>query len=277
MRLVTVVGSFNMDLVVHGAPLPRPGETVVGGTFATHPGGKGANQAVAAAALGARVAFVGCVGDDAFGAVARDVLRARGVDIRGLRTVDRPTGVAIIAVDAEGRNQISVASGANELVRLEGEHDLVLTQLETPWARPNARTVVLNPAPAAQVDLAGVDFVVPNEHEAFALTGEREPALQKAALERAGAGCAIVTLGERGVFDGDLRPAFDVPVVDTVGAGDAFVGAFTAALAEGHADPVLLGQAAAAFAVGRRGAMQSPTRIEVERWLEGKPRTRAVR
>lgn len=270
MREVTVVGSVNMDLVVHGAPLPRPGETVVGGEFRVSPGGKGANQAAAVAAMGVPVRFEGCVGDDAWGALARRALEERGVNVDALRTVDRPTGVALIAVDAQGRNQISVALGANELVRHEGEHDLLLTQLETPYTRPRARTVVLNPAPAGPVDLTGVDFVIPNEHEAEALTGETVPARQKAALEERGAACAIVTLGERGAFDGALRPAFEVRAVDTVGAGDAFVGAFVAALAEGRDDPVHFAQAAAALQVQRLGAMSPPTRAEVEAFLDGR-------
>ena len=271
VRHLTVVGSFNMDLVVHGARLPRPGETVVGGTFRASPGGKGANQAAAAAALGAPVRFVGCVGDDEYGRLARAVLAERGVDVSALATTASPTGVALIVVDEEGQNQICVAPGANALVRPSGEHDLVLMQLETPYERPRARTLVLNPAPARPVDLAGVDFVIPNELEARALTGERDPARQKAALEERGAACAIITLGARGVFDGRRRPAFAVPVVDTVGAGDTFVGAFAAGLAEGHPDPVRLGQAAAALQVGRRGAMTAPTREEVEAFLARAP------
>jgi len=268
MREITVVGSFNMDLVVYGAPLPNPGETVVGGEFEASPGGKGANQAVAAAAMGGRVSFVGCVGDDEYGRLARRALTEHGIDTRGLRTVDLPTGVALVAVDAEGRNQITVALGANERVRIDGEYDLLLTQLETPYSRPRARTVVLNPAPAKDVSLEGVDVVIPNEVEAEQLTGEQEPSRQKAALEERGAGLAIITLGERGVFDGELRPAFRVEAVDSVGAGDTFVGAFVVALAEGHPDPVRFAQAAAALQVQRRGAMAVPTRVEVDHFLE---------
>ncbi len=268
MREITVVGSFNMDLVVYGAPLPSPGETVVGGVFEASPGGKGANQAVAAAAMSGRVRFVGCVGDDEYGRLASRVLTERGVDIRGLTIVDLPTGVSLVAVDAEGRNQITVALGANERVRIEGEHDLLLTQLETPYSRPRARTVVLNPAPAREVSLEGVDVVIPNQVEAAQLTGEREPARQKAALEARGAGLAIITLGQDGVFDGEFQPAFQVEAVDTVGAGDTFVGAFVVALAEGQQDPIRFAQAAAALQVQRRGAMAVPTRAEVDHFLE---------
>jgi ribokinase len=177
--------------------------------------------------------------------------------------------VAIIAVDGDGHNQISVALGANECVRHEGEHDLLLTQLETPWALPRARTVVLNPAPArAGLELAGVDVVIPNEHEARQLTGEEDPERQRARLEALGARRAIVTWGARGVYDGAWHPAFAVDVVDTVGAGDAFVGAFVAALAEEHPEPLRLAQAAAALSVGRPGAMSAPARAEVEAFLE---------
>lgn len=265
MREVTVFGSVNVDLVVRGARLPRPGETVVGGTFEVHCGGKGANQAVAAARAGARVRFVGCVGDDEHGRRSAEALEAEGVDLSGLSVVDRPTGVAIIAVDGAGRNQISVASGANELARCEGEHDLVLAQLETPWERPRARTVVLNPAPAAPVDLAGVDLLVPNELEAEALTGERDPARAAAALRAAGVERVIVTLGERGVWAGGRRHAAPrVEAVDTTGAGDAFVGAYVAALAQGREDALEFAQTAAGLAVQRPGARGAPTRAEIE-------------
>jgi ribokinase len=272
MREVTVVGSVNVDLVVRGAPLPGVGETVVGGVFEVHPGGKGANQAVAAARAGARVRFIGCVGDDEHGRLSRVALEGEGIDLAGLAVVDAPTGVAIIAVDGRGRNQISVAPGANGLVRCDGEHDLLLAQLETPWSLPRARTVVLNPAPAAGVDLAGVDLVVPNEVEAAQLTGESDPARAAVALERAGAGVALVTLGEGGVWaQGEVHPAFDVPVVDSTGAGDTFVGAYVAALALGLPEPLVYAQAAAALAVQRPGARAAPTRSEIEAFLGGSP------
>jgi ribokinase len=263
MRAITVVGSLNLDLVVSGAPLPRAGETVVGGAFRASPGGKGANQAVAIARLGGDARFVGCVGDDAFGRAARAALVAAGVDVSGLRVVAKPTGVALVVVDADGQNQISVALGANDDVRHDGRHDVVLTQLET----PAAELVVLNPAPARDVDLAGVDWVVPNELEARQLTGQTDPARQKAALEARGARHALITLGARGVFDGALRPAFRVRAVDTVGAGDAFVGAFTLALAEGWPDPVRFAQAVAALQVTRPGAQSVPNREETLAFL----------
>ena len=267
-RTITVVGSVNIDLVVEMDALPRAGETVLGKTFRVTPGGKGANQAVAAARLGARTEFVGCVGDDEYGRTARRTLRDQGVEVAGLRTVDDHTGVALIMVDGKGRNMISVAPGANRFTAAAEGYDIVLTQLETPY-QPirGARCVILNPAPAMPVELDGVDVVIPNEIEAEQLTGCADPADAARALERMGARRAIITLGEKGVWDGELKPAFAVEVVDTVGAGDAFVGGFAAALARGIDDPVRFGQAAAALKCTRPGAQNVPSKEEVERFL----------
>jgi ribokinase len=267
-RAVTVIGSVNMDLVVEADRLPREGETVLGRAFRVVPGGKGANQAAAAASLGAPTAMIGCVGDDEHGRAARDDLAGRGVDVSGLRTVDEHTGVALITVDARGRNLITVAPGANARTKVEGEHDIALLQLETPYRLPRARMVILNPAPAQEVPLHGVDVVIPNEVEAEQLTGRADPAAAAAALEAMGAGRAIVTLGDKGVFDGKLRPAFEVKAVDTVGAGDTFVGAFAAAVARGEPDPVRFAQAAAALKCTRPGARNAPSLDEVHRFLE---------
>jgi len=266
-RTITVVGSINVDLVVHSARLPRPGETVIGGELSIGAGGKGANQAVAAARLGADVRMVGCVGDDEHGRLALAALSAAGVDIAGVRTVHKPTGVALVMVDADGRNLISVAPGANADTRAEGRHDILLMQLETPFHLPRAQLVILNPAPARRVPLVGVDVVVPNEHEAEELTGETAPEAQKLALERMGAGRAIITRGARGVYDGAHHPAFEVAALDTVGAGDAFAGALAAALALEVEDPLRFAQAAAALSVTRRGAQSAPGRAEVEAFL----------
>jgi ribokinase len=199
------------------------------------------------------------------------------VDVRGLRTVAGPTGVALILVDREGRNSIALAPGANARFRPTGAHDIALLQLETRFERPRCKTLILNPAPARRISLRGVDFVIPNELEAEQLTGHKNPRRAVLALERMGAGRAIVTLGERGVWCGGdrgesgPRPAFRVRARDTTGAGDCFVGAFAAALAEGHPDPVLFAQAAAALKVGRRGAQGVPRRAEVERMLRRAP------
>ncbi len=273
MRTISVLGSVNIDLVVRTEHIPAVGETIGDGEFARSFGGKGANQAVAAAAFGARVRFFGCVGADENGAAARENLRARGVDVRGLRTVEAASGVALILVDARGRNSIAIAPGANALFRPAGAHDIAVLQLETRFELPRAKFVILNPAPARKVSLRGVDVVIPNEIEAEQLTGHKDPRKAVLALERMGAGRAIVTLGSRGVWCGGdpgengLRPAFRVRAVDTVGAGDCFVGAFAAALARGHADPVMFGQAAAALKVLRRGAQALPTGAEVEQLL----------
>ena len=266
-RTLSVLGSINVDLVVRAKTLPAPGETVHGGELERSFGGKGANQAVAAARMGAGVRFFGCVGDDENGRAARANLVQHGIDVRGVRSVKRATGVALIVIDARGQNQIAVAPGANELASASGAHDMLLTQLETPWERVQARTLILNLAPARKISLRGVDVVILNELEAEFVTGCKQPAKAALALERLGAGRAIVTLGERGVFDGKLRPALRVRAIDTVGAGDAFCGAFAAALAAGHEDPVLFAQVVAALKVQRRGAQNLPTREEVARRL----------
>jgi ribokinase len=267
-RTITVIGSVNMDLVVETDRLPREGETVLGSTFRAVPGGKGANQAVAAARLGARVSFVGCVGDDAYGRLARRNLREQGVATRRLRTVDDHTGVALIMVDSGGRNIISVAPGANDRASVDGRHDIAVIQLETPFALPRAKLVILNPAPAKDVPLEGVDIIIPNEIEAEQLTGNSDPAIAARELVRMGARRAIITLGEKGVYDNGLRPAFRVEARDTVGAGDAFVGAFAAAVARGDRDPVRFAQAAAALKCMRPGAQNMPSLGEVEAFLD---------
>lgn len=267
IRDITVIGSVNIDLVMETERLPREGETVRGDVFRVEPGGKGANQAVAAARLGAKVKFIGCVGDDEYGRMARQNLVKHGIDVSGLSTVPDRTGVALIFVDREGRNQIGVTPGANSRTRAVGKHDIVVTQLETPFSLPEAGTVILNPAPARQVPLKGIDVVIPNEVEAAAITGMEDPAEAARELVRMGAGHAIVTLGKQGVYDEGMKPAFVVEPRDTVGAGDTFVGAFAAALARGDRNPVLFAQAAAALKCTRPGAQNIPSLEEVASWL----------
>ncbi|MEU5949759.1 PfkB family carbohydrate kinase [Micromonospora sp. NPDC047465] len=256
---VVVVGSANLDLVVTAPQLPRPGETVLGEDFRTVPGGKGANQAVAAARAGADCAFVGAVGADEFGQQLRDNLVAAGVDVRGLRTVPGPSGVALIGVDRAAENFIVVAPGANAaLTDLDaadgaaiGAADVLLLQLEVPLttvveaagrARAAGTTVVLNAAPAAPLpaDLLGlVDVLVVNEHEAavVAATAPGEPAvLLDALLELVPR--VVLTLGARGAAYADRRgarleiPAPRIAAVDTTAAGDAFTGALAVGWAE---------------------------------------------
>jgi ribokinase len=291
---VVVVGSANMDLMLRCLHLPAAGETVLGDDFATAPGGKGANQAVAAARMGARVAFVGCVGDDSFGDVARRALEAEGIDTRHLARLRRvATGVAIVLTDLGGENCIALASGAN--AALAPEHidaaasvldgaALLICQLESPLptvryaidaAARRSVPVLLNPAPACALPdgmLAKVDYLVANAVEASVLSGrearDAESAIGAAeALRAGGARNVLVTLGSAGVVVATGRgsshvPAKPVRAVDTTGAGDAFVGALASGLVERvPLDAAIdLAQRAAAFSVGRRGAQASMAR-----------------
>ena len=278
---IGVVGSVNLDLVASGAPLPGPGETVTGARFAQHPGGKGANQALAARRLGAEVMMVGCVGDDALAEPALALLRADGVDVSHVMAeLGEATGVALIAVSPQGENQITVASGANarvdpaDVAALDG-CDAILCQLEVPVpavlaaARLDTALFAVNLAPALPVPealLAEADLMIVNEVEA-AFYGE--------ALH-AGEGLVAVTLGGEGarLFRAGKpiaqAPAFAVPVVDTTGAGDTFCGALVVALAEGQAPDMALrfASAAAALAVTVPGAQPSlPRRAAVDALL----------
>ena len=259
---VVVVGSINVDLVVTLERLPRPGETVTGGRFARHGGGKGANQAVAAARAGARVRMVAAVGDDEFGAAAVAEIEAEGVDVAAIAPLGvAPTGVALIAVDAEGRNQIAVASGAN--ARLDAAMvdaalaadpptaaDVCLLGFEVPddavvaGARAAARAgarVVLNPAPARELPagLPGGVVLAPNAQEAEALTGEGDPERAARALHARTGAPVLVTRGADGavLVDGDTTIAIPAPwvdVVDTTGAGDVICGVLAAGLVAGE-------------------------------------------
>ena len=297
---ILVIGSVNMDLIATCDRLPAPGETVAGAGFRTAPGGKGANQAAAAARLGARVSLAGCVGRDGFGRQLRAGLRADGVDTTFLRTVAAPTGTALIAVDAAGRNQIVVVPGANarcdatlvdRALAAAPAPGLLLLQHEIP---PEAVAhaigagadrgwfVLLNPAPARAVPaalLARIDLIAPNETEAAALTGQpvrdrREAEAAARALLAGGARAALITLGAAGALymDGTTARFVDpVPVraIDTTGAGDSFLGGYAAVRAAGGSLAESLGFAAAAAALSatRPGAREAlPTRAEVERF-----------
>jgi ribokinase len=283
---VVVVGSLNLDLVARAARLPGPGETVHGSDFAEVAGGKGLNQAVAAARSGARVAMIGAIGDDAAGGALRRVLASDGVDDGGVRTVAGvPTGRALIAVDESAENSIVVVSGANAHVALGElpESAVVLAQMEIDpgvviaafrAARERGATTVLNPAPAESVPeelLALCDVVVPNEHELAVLGGVER-------LRSLGVGTLIVTRGRSGadLIEPDAEPvhvpAFDVTPVDTTGAGDACCGALSARLAAG--DPLhralVFGAAAGALATTVAGAVPSlPTAEQVRSLVDG--------
>jgi ribokinase len=306
MKNILVVGSSNTDMVIRVSKIPKPGETVLGGEFTMAPGGKGANQAVAAARAGGHVTFVARVGDDVFGERALRNLEADGIDTRFVfRVPGEPSGIALINVDGKGENSISVASGANAFLSArdiekadDAFHaaDIVLLQLETPMetvlaavkkARDRGLPVILNPAPARPLDddlLRLIAVLTPNEHEAEFLTGipvrDESGAREAAARLRArGVVSVVITLGERGAvasspeFEG-LVPAFKVDPVDTTAAGDVFNGALAVALAEKasmeHA--LRFASAAAALSVTRPGAQPSaPTRAEIGNFLAARP------
>ncbi len=290
-RQIGVLGSANMDLVVRVVRPPVPGETVFGESVLSVPGGKGLNQAVAAARAGGTVAFIGAVGRDAHGDQLRGLLREEGIGTEHLRRVEAQTGTAHITVDALGQNCIIVVSGANRAVSSDQVPDAVLaglgwlvTQLEldqdavaSVLARAHALGVrtVLTPAPARPLSpelLRSVDLLVPNELEACTIAGLDDPIAAARELSRT---CpdVVVTLGSEGsvwATDGAVAervPAPAVRAVDTTGAGDTFVGALVAALAEGCAMPDALrfATAAASIAVTRPGATSSmPTRAEID-------------
>jgi ribokinase len=294
---IVVVGSANTDMVVKTERIPGPGETVIGGEFVMAAGGKGANQAVAAARLGARVTFVACLGQDVFGDQALAGYRKEGIDTSWIvRDPEAASGVALIFVDARGENSIAVASGANArlavadveraeqaiqnaavlLVQLEVPLDVVRRAIEI--AHQAGVQVILNPAPACEIDpslLALVSIATPNEHEIRVVVGQpdREKAIQQ--LLVAGTETVLVTLGARGVLWVDregtrMVSAFPVEAVDTTAAGDAFNGGLAYALGRGMdmAQAVRYANAVAALSVTRIGAQPSlPTQQEVDEFL----------
>jgi ribokinase len=269
MGIVAVVGSINVDEVVRVERLPREGETVSGGVFQRFGGGKGANQAVGAARAGADVRIVGCVGADAIGAGALEELRADGVDTSLVaRSTAAATGIALIMVDAEGRNQIAVAPGANREIAVPptafaGEAGVALLSFEAPDEALGAAAdaaiaggwrVVVNPAPSRAIPQRVLDarpILVPNEHEAADLTGIADPERAARVLQATSGAPVVVTLGAVGalIVDGDdvvAVPAPEVAVVDTTGAGDCLCGTLAARLAEGDALPLAVERAVAA-------------------------------
>ena len=286
---IVVVGSLNMDLVIRTPHIPQPGESILGRDFQTLPGGKGANQAVAAARIGAQVTMVGRVGRDGFGETLLGTLAAAGIDNQYvIKDESAATGVALIVVDEAGQNSIVVASGANMSLTVDdviaaeaaiAAADVLLLQLESPLAvveraaevaTQHGVTVILNPAPAQKLPtslLSKVDILIPNETETSLLTGLTlsTPIEQAAeALFDLGVGKIIMTLGEKGAMyidhDGhELVPAFKIAPVDTTAAGDAFVGGFAVALAEKQplAKAVRWGNASGALAATKMGAQPS--------------------
>lgn len=299
-KKIVIVGSSNTDMVVRCEHMPRPGETVLGGEFMMNPGGKGANQAVAVARLGGDAVFVGKVGDDVFGSQTRQQLTGEGIDISCLATaVGCASGVALINVDAEGENSISVASGANARLMpadidaaadVIAGADILLMQLEVPietvtyaarMAKSRGVTVVLNPAPAPATALPAellenVDILIPNCTELELISGhDCSESVDEAveSLSDIGVGALVVTLGSKGALicrDGrsSLVPSFKVKPVDTTAAGDTFCGALCVALSEGRTldEAVIFGNLAASITVTRAGAQNAiPTRAEVDK------------
>ena len=305
MGTIVVVGSSNADLVIKAPRLPKPGETVTSGAFFRARGGKGANQAVAAARAGGQVVLIAALGLDALGDDAIDGFEAEGIDTAQVRRIaDVPSGVALIMVDAAGQNAIAVAEGANALLTARdiracepviAAADVLVVQLEIPLeavteavgiAHQHGRQVILNPAPACRLPdqlLSRISVLTPNASETELLTGlapDDAAALDRAAdaLLARGIGAAVITLGVSGAFvvTRDRREtvtAWPVTPEDTTGAGDVFTGALAVALAEGTPliDASRFANAAAALSVTRRGAQPSaPRRHEIIGLIEGR-------
>jgi ribokinase len=299
--VIAVVGSLNIDLIAYANRLPNAGETLIGDDFRMGFGGKGANQAVMAARLGAKVSMVGALGSDVYAQMTFDNLAAQGVDAANVARVEGSSGVAPIWVDAEGQNRIIVVPGANDkvdpdaavaAVRSMTDLRAVIGQLEIPQrvtlaafraARDVGGTTVFNPAPAAPLDpalLQATDWLIPNEHELALVAGQPVDLGDDAALVT----CArrlgprlVVTLGARGAAvvredRVDRVPAEAVTAVDSTGAGDAFVGAFAYGLGAGldEVRAVRLGIACATDSVTRHGTQSSyPSPDEARKILEG--------
>lgn len=302
MNKLVVLGSVNADHVLQVPSFPRPGETLHGRNYQVIPGGKGANQAVAASRLNADTGFIACVGDDAFGINIRENFKMDRINIAGVKMEPNcPTGIAMIQVSDSGENSICISAEANAKLTAEAiESDLerirgarfLLMQLETPMcgiekaasvAKSAATNVILNPAPARELSdqlLACVDVITPNETEAEVLTGitvtDDESAQEAAnALHRKGIEIVLITLGAKGVWlsengRGELISGFKVDATDTTAAGDTFNGALVTGLLEDLPlkSAIKFAHAAAAISVTRFGAQTSiPTREEVDTFL----------
>lgn len=305
MTQLIVLGSVNADHVLQVPSFPRPGETLIGGNYQVIPGGKGANQAVAAARLNADIGFIACVGDDPFGINIRQDFEKDGINIDGVIVAENtPTGIAMIQVSATGENSICLSAEANDKLdcaQIEPHLDKIrgakylLTQLETPIegieyaakvAKESGTKVILNPAPARPLSnelLACVDVITPNETEAEVLTGvtvtDDVSAHQAAlALHDKGIKTVMITLGAKGVWlshsgegnQGELIPGFRVEATDTTAAGDTFNGALVTGLLEEMplVKAIKFAHAAAAISVTRFGAQTSiPSRQETDSFL----------
>ena len=303
---IVVVGSSNTDMIIKVPNLPNPGETILGGEFTQAAGGKGANQAVAAARAGGNVSFIARVGQDMFGKSAIEGLKSDGINVDNV-IIDEsaPSGVAQIFVSEDGENCIGVASGANanlskeDILNMQKKiafSDILLTQLETPIdtieeamkiANENGATVILNPAPAQKLSdklLSYVSILTPNETEAEILTGipvNDELDAEKAAklLLKKGIKLVIITLGSKGVLVANkemvkLYKAYKVTAIDTTAAGDVFNGALAVAFSQNKEieDAIQFSQKAAAISVTRLGAQPSaPSLLEINDFNENIP------
>ncbi|HAQ38902.1 MAG TPA: ribokinase [Saprospirales bacterium] len=296
---IVVIGSVNTDMIIKSARLPKPGETILGGVFSIVQGGKGANQAVAAAKAGGNTTFIARVGDDGFGETAINSYQLAGICTDFIiKDKTFPTGVALINVSEQGENSISVASGANAMLSVEDitacrdsirSAGILLMQLETPidtihfaagLAKSNNVTVILNPAPAQKLPdnlLAQVDILTPNETETEILTGilpDTEENIKKACdlLREKGIKTIIITLGAKGVYHSEIGfvKGFRVDAIDTTAAGDVFNGAFAVALSQGkgHLESIVFANAAAALSVQKLGAQSSiPSISEIDKFI----------
>lgn len=299
---VVVVGSYNTDLRIKTERIPRPGETIIGGIFSEGGGGKGANQAVAAARAGADVCFIAKVGNDALGKECVQRLNEERINTQFVfHDADVPTGVAFIVVDDRGENSIVVASGANAclrpddigkagnvissaavlLVQLESPIDTVMAAIEKSHA--TGTTVIMNPAPAQPLEpalLRKIDIITPNKVEAEMITGikatdERSYEMIARKFFELGVKTVFLTLGSKGVFIGtknsmELIPAFKVRSVDSTGAGDVFSGSLAAFISEGMPveEAAKMATASASISVTRMGAqISAPTRKEIESFI----------
>ncbi len=301
MPYITVVGSSNTDMVVKTARFPEPGETIIGGNFYMFPGGKGANQAVAAARAGGQVRFICSVGDDLFGKNALEGYRKEGIDVDAALTIEGgASGVALITVNESGENEIVVASGTNAELSVEHlgaalqsslDTDVFLTQLETPvdavafladYSKKNGKKLVINPAPAQTLSdsiLDGLYLITPNETEAKLLTGieVHDEASQLRAAEvllNKGVQNVIITLGSKGSFFKNAKEHFTttspkVKAVDTTAAGDVYNGVLTVCLAKNMTwrESMQYASRAAALSVTQMGAQDTaPTEIEINQF-----------
>lgn len=301
-KKIVVVGSSNTDMIIKVPWIPKPGETILGGKFSTAPGGKGANQAVAAARAGGDVTFIARIGDDMFGQKAKEGFIKDNINVDYVMTDENePSGVALICVDEEGENSIAVASGANSKLSpsdVQNQSDVILSadilvmQLETPLetvhqaasiASDNGVKVILDPAPAQELSddlLSHISILTPNESEAELLTGikvdsEEDASKATDVLMKKGVETVLLTMGPRGTYIAtaefkELISGFKVKAVDSTAAGDVFNGALAVAIAENKPiwEAISFANAAAALSVTKLGAQPSaPTKEEIDKFL----------